>query len=135
MTRITFYLLSQQNREEFVCKLTEKAYKSQVPVFINAADAGHAQQINDQLWTFRQGSFIPHGLEADEDEHTPVVIGNGGKTGRDDGLMINLGADTPECFSRFERLAEVIDEAGKPAARERYKFYKDRGYEIETHKL
>jgi len=52
-------------------------------------------------------------------------------------LLINLGLDVPGFFSRFERVAEVVDgdETQKAKGRERFRFYKDRGYPLETHKL
>jgi DNA polymerase-3 subunit chi len=50
-------------------------------------------------------------------------------------LMINLAPVVPEFFSRYDRVAEVID--GDPARREqgrdRFRFYRDRGYELKTH--
>ncbi|RDJ93817.1 DNA polymerase III subunit chi, partial [Lacticaseibacillus rhamnosus] len=40
-------------------------------------------------------------------------------------------------FSRFQRLVEIVgtDASDRQAARERYRFYRDRGYEIRTHQL
>ena len=50
-------------------------------------------------------------------------------------LLINLGADTPAHFARFERLLEIIsaDDADKAAGRDRYRFYKERGYPLTHH--
>jgi DNA polymerase-3 subunit chi len=41
----------------------------------------------------------------------------------------------PVFFSRFRRLIEIVglDEADKAKARIRYKFYRDRGYEIKNY--
>jgi DNA polymerase-3 subunit chi len=52
-------------------------------------------------------------------------------------VLINLHDAPPPFFSRFERLAEVVgaDEAGAAAARERFRFYRERGYELRTHNL
>ena len=52
-------------------------------------------------------------------------------------MLINLHASPPPFFSRFERLAEIvgIDEAEASAARKRYRFYRERGYELRTHNL
>jgi DNA polymerase III subunit chi len=49
--------------------------------------------------------------------------------------MLNLAQSKPPSFSSFERLVEFvpIDGAALFSARERYKFYKDRGYPIKTH--
>jgi len=52
-------------------------------------------------------------------------------------VLINLHASPPPFFSRFERLAEVVgmDDNEVAAGRERWKFYKARGYEIRPHNL
>ena len=52
-------------------------------------------------------------------------------------VLINLQAEPPPFFSRFERLAEIvgIDEEDAVAARARYRFYRERGYELRTHNL
>ncbi|MGB1191745.1 MAG: DNA polymerase III subunit chi, partial [Pseudomonadales bacterium] len=52
-------------------------------------------------------------------------------------VLVNLTEETPECFSRFTRVAEVVmstDEA-KAKSRQRYKYYRDRGYPLEVHNL
>ena len=50
---------------------------------------------------------------------------------------VNLRADPPSFFSRFERLAEIvgIDETDVEAGRTRFRFYRERGYELRTHSL
>ncbi|THA38965.1 DNA polymerase III subunit chi, partial [Streptomyces sp. A1136] len=47
-------------------------------------------------------------------------------------VLINLSGNTPEHFARFERMFEIIssDEADKAAGRDRYRFYKERGYPL-----
>ena len=52
-------------------------------------------------------------------------------------VLINLTDTVPMFFSRFERVTEIVpaNEKSRHQARERYKFYQQRGYELETHKL
>jgi len=47
---------------------------------------------------------------------------------------LNLSGEVPFGFSRFNSLIEVVSEEPevRQPARERFKFYKDRGYEIQT---
>jgi len=51
--------------------------------------------------------------------------------------MINLGLEVPPFFSRFERVLEMVDgdAVQRAKSRERYKFYRDRGYELSSHNL
>jgi DNA polymerase III subunit chi len=50
-------------------------------------------------------------------------------------VLINLHETPPPFFSRFERLAEIVSEDGAAAARERFRFYRERGYELRTHNM
>ena len=51
--------------------------------------------------------------------------------------MINLAMDIPTFFSRFERVSEIVIEEDeiKTAKRENFRFYRERGYPSETHKI
>jgi len=52
-------------------------------------------------------------------------------------VLLNLRPEWPPFFSRFQRLIEIVslDEQDRADARERFRFYRDRGYEIRTHDL
>jgi DNA polymerase-3 subunit chi len=52
-------------------------------------------------------------------------------------VMLNLHVDSPLSFSRFERLIELVGvgDDDRRFARSRYRFYRDRGYEIRHHDL
>lgn len=52
-------------------------------------------------------------------------------------LLINLDSEVPLFFSRFHRLAEIVADSEdiKEKARQRYKFYKERGYPLVTHEI
>lgn len=145
MTRIDFYILEPEGagkgnnaRQLFACRLAEKAFSQGHRVYIHTGSAAEAEQIDDLLWTFKQNSFIPHGRiddEAGADEDTPVHIGHGEDAGSHDDVLINLGTEVPLFFSRFQRVAELVDPQGREPARQRYSFYRDRGYPLDTHNL
>jgi DNA polymerase-3 subunit chi len=52
-------------------------------------------------------------------------------------VLINLTDEQPLFFSQFNRVAEILDNTDnvKAAGRERYQFYKHRGYELDTHNI
>ncbi len=90
------------------------------------------------LWTFRQGSFIPHAtLERANPSMTPVIISGNDEAGEENDVLINLALEVPNFFSRFERVAELIDKEPelKSAGRARFRFYRDRGYPLNTHDI
>jgi DNA polymerase-3 subunit chi len=144
VTLIDFYILgghSNEARLTAACRIAEKATLSNQHVFICPASEGEARQLDDLLWTFSQGSFVPHRIVTGAEGEVPVepvLIGPGaGPVGEHWDLLINLSADVPEYFSRYARVAEVVDaEEGRRArGRERYRYYRDRGYTLNTHQV
>jgi len=142
MARVDFYVLAQADeraRHMLACKLAEKAWRLENSVYIHAKDSGDAQRLDELLWTFRDGSFVPHGLAGRDDgtENSPIMIGSGseGVGGRD--LLINLCDEIPAFIEGFPRVAELVtsDETCRLASRKRYATYRDQGHELNTHKL
>ena len=141
MTRVDFYVmpaLEETARLQLACRIAEKAYQLAHRVYIHTDDPQQAAQLDDMLWTFRQGSFIPHCLDTDEQlQSAPVVIGHQSLPAIEPQVLINLANEVPDYFSRFERVAEIVagTEETRQAARNRFKFYRERGYPLETHEL
>lgn len=140
MTRVDFYLLADSHpvaRHRFACRMTEKAYQLGHRVHIHAESMASARQLDELLWTFRDGSFIPHEVEPSDPELCPVSIGYTSAPNSTNEVLINLAATVPTFFSRFERVAEILDSdpASREEGRERYRFYRDRGYELSHHEI
>lgn len=144
MTRVDFYVLDDATdlaRERFACRLVEKAWRLKHKIYLHAASPEDAQRVDQLLWTFRDGSFVPHTVHSGEVDEplaaaTPVHIGSGAEPRFEADLLVNLDREVPLFFSRFERVAEIVaGEDGKTAARERFRFYRDRGYTLEHHKI
>ncbi len=141
MTRVDFYILQDARpdaRHTFTCKLTEKAYKQGHQVYINTASDQQMKQLDDLLWTYRDDSFIPHDCyTAGERAAQTILLGHAVEPEGPSDVLINLAGDIPRFFSRFNRVAELVagDDTDRESARARYRFYKDRGYTLNTHKL
>lgn len=141
MTKIDFYLLTgsgQQAREAMACKLIEKIFKLQHKLYIHTESQQDAQRLDDLLWTFRPGSFIPHAIyRPGQLPDTPIVIGCQDQSPDYGEVLLNLAHNVPLFFSQFDRVAEVVDaeDNARALARTRFKFYKDRGYELSTHEI
>jgi DNA polymerase-3 subunit chi len=145
LTRIDFYVLPEAppsggDGVMTTCRLCEKAYGGGQRVYVFAPDPEKAAAVDAALWSFRQGSFIPHerlGAAALEEPLPAVLIGSEEPPQQHSGVLINLGEEVPPFFSRFERLLEIVDGDAERRARSRvrYKFYRDRGYELSMHNL
>lgn len=144
MTRVDFYILPEgakppEGAVMTTCKLCDKATLAGQRVYVYAPNPEVANGVDSALWSFRQGSFISHErLGAPLGEPLPMVlIGDGEPPESYQHVMINLGAEVPAFFSRFERVLEVVDgdAAQRAQSRDRYKYYRERGYELASHNL
>ncbi|BCX89269.1 DNA polymerase III subunit chi [Methylomarinovum tepidoasis] len=142
MTRVDFYVLPGADasaRRVFACRLAEKAWKAGHKIFIRVNDAAEAGILDELLWTFRQGSFVPHSLaeNRDNDPLAAVLIGTGAAPEDFHDFLINLAPDVPEDWAHYRRLAEIVDqdEAVRQAGRQKYRFYQSQGLEPATHKI
>ena len=137
MTRIDFYV-DVDDQLAFACRLVAKALQQSVKVLIFAPAAQTAEAMDRLLWVSPPTGFLPHCMSHDRlAAETPVVIARQADELPHDELLLNLHDDWPAPFARFQRLAEIVscDEADRQQARSRFKFYRDRGYQIQTHRI
>ncbi|WML90568.1 DNA polymerase III subunit chi [Thiothrix lacustris] len=140
MTKIDFYVgktNSLQARLLLACKVIMKAHQQQMHTYIHTDTATTSAKLDDLLWTFNELAFIPHALAPTTEQNNRILIGHDHEPMENCGLLINLSNEIPSFFSRFERLAEILDqdEPVLHAGRKRYQFYRDRGYNLDYHQL
>lgn len=141
MTRVDFYLVNdaaEGSQDIAVCKLAHKAFRLGHRIYIFTPDSSHAQRLDRLLWIFSSGSFVPHGVNPESvDADMPVLIGYDEPPAACEDVLIQLAPQVPECFSRFRRVAEVVGSGDddKARARERFRFYRDRGYALQMHNI
>ena len=141
MTQIDFYILQpggQGNRYTLAARLTEKAWSAGHRVLIATDSEEELRHMNRLLWVHRDQSFIPHGILGKADPKlNPVLLSNNTEAGEEHDVLINLCIESPEYFSRFERVAECVDQEKQPldASRQRYSFYRKCGYPLNLHKI
>lgn len=135
MTQIDFYTNSP-DRCRTACVLAAKAYGRGLRTMIFSPDAATSARLDEMLWTTPALGFIPHCRAGDAlAEMTPIVIDHRGEDVTHDDVLINLSGERPAFFSRFRRLLEIVgvDDNDKTAARERWRFYRERGYPLDNH--
>lgn len=138
MTSIDFYF-NAGDRLEVACRLAGKALQQKKRMLIYAPQPEMAQRIDRLLWTAQAVSFIPHCAAHDSlAAQTPVLIAvDDAAPAAACEVLLNLSAECPPFFERHERLLEIVaqEEAERLAGRARFRFYRDRGYEIRKHDL
>ena len=136
MTRVDFHF-NAPDKLQYASRLVRKAYRAgqRVVVF---AEAGAVAELDRTLWTFSPTDFIPHVRATDPlAPQTPVILCSEACDTPHADVLVNLSRETPAFFSRFERLVEVVtaDEDDRSSARARWRFYRDRGYPLQSHDL
>ena len=137
MTTIDFYT-HVDDRLAVAAKLVMKAWAQHGSVRVLTPDAQATETLDRMLWLQPQTGFIPHcRLASPLAGETPVIVDHRLEHEGPAAVLVNLHASPPPFFSRFERLAEIVgsDEASAAAARERFRYYRERGYELRAHNL
>ena len=137
MTRVDFYQLNQgrHRREDVVCRLCAKAYAQKQKILVLTEGPDHSEQLDQLMWVYEDDSFLPHDVEETEGFQTPVLIHDNPPSVGGREILINLSSSIPDYFPQFERVLELVTEDNRDSARERYRYYKDRGYELYHHNL
>jgi DNA polymerase III subunit chi len=139
VAQIDFYVLERVDehaRNTLACKLAEKAWRLENTIHIHTMSKADAERLDELLWTFRDGSFVPHEL-AGGTTNAPVTIGFGDNTVKPRDLLITLCDEIPPFAETFPRVAELVtsDEDCRTKSRKRYAIYRDQGHVLETHKI
>jgi DNA polymerase-3 subunit chi len=132
MTRVEF-IFNVPDKLSKVTDLCEKAVAKGRQLTVITKNDVRNVVLQKQLWQQSATSFLPSSVpDAAMSQFSPIVLDTTGENLLQDDVLINMQAETPPFFSRFRYLVELVghEESDKAAARERFKFYRDRGYEI-----
>lgn len=133
MTRVRFYT-NVDDALALIRQLVTAAMARQRQVTVYVRDRQHAVSISDFLWSQPADSFLPNALaDTSEATHTPIQLAWLPEQIQQDDVLFNCQPLQPLFFGRFRHLIEIIsrDEADKAAGRQRWAFYRDRGYSVE----
>ena len=140
--RVDFYILEESSaagRLKLACRLAEKAYLAAQVALVWHTDAQELRLFDDMLWTFMDGSFVPHEMltPGASSNETPVLLSAGAAPPSTVDIIINLAADVPTCLAQTRRVAEIIDgdDSRRRAGRARFKAYRDLGIQPASHNI
>lgn len=142
MTEVSFHF-NVPDRTSYACRLLRKAVRQGVTVVV-AAPLPLLREFDAALWSFDPIEFVPHlTLRAGEPVAarfgaTPVWLTDDPRTAPCHDVLVNFHAAEPGVpigFESYLRLIEIVadDDAGRVAARERWKHYAARGYPLVRH--
>lgn len=134
MTELRFYHLSRKSLEQALPELLEKVLERGWRAVVMAGSAERVETLTQQLWTYKEGSFLPHGNAKDgHAAQQPVWL-----TVEDENpnaanvLLLTDGAASAN-IGAYELVCDIFDEAqdgAVEAARTRWQEYKTAGHTL-----
>jgi DNA polymerase-3 subunit chi len=131
---VWFYHLERSSAEQVLPELLEKTLGRGWKALVRGSDAGRMEVLDGHLWTYRDDTFLPHGLAREPmAERQPVLLTdrldnlNGG-----DALFLLDGAEPGDLagFSRCVLLFDGRDESALAQARGRWAGFKKAGHPV-----
>lgn len=139
--RVDFYVTkAKQPTPQFAlqtaCRIAEKAFSVGHRIHICVGSDNDCEKLDALLWTFRDGSFIPHEVSDAPIQSCPITLSTKIDAGHTD-MLLNVTHEIPENFMQFQRIAEIIDTQPEAvvAGRERYRFYRESGLDPQHHEV
>lgn len=134
MADIRFYHMEQTTLDRALPMILTKAYGSGQKILIRVPDKKEANRLNDLLWTFKDDSFLPHGLASDDraSQH-PILITTEQDNVNDAGILILTHGCTHDDVGSFNMVCEMLDgrvQSQIADARTRWKSYKEANHDL-----
>lgn len=131
---IWFYHLERSTLEQVLPGLLEKTRERGWRALVRAADERLIDEIDERLWTWRDDSFLPHGLASGADaERQPILLTDSSENPNGaQALFIVDGSELGDTkgFERCFIIFDGRDETALAGARVRWKSLKDQGAEL-----
>jgi len=139
MTEVAFHF-NAPDKLAYACRFARKVLRSDMRLVITGPGES-LDRLDRMLWGLGPSDFVAH-VRSDGDEDmvraSPVLLATDARTSSHHEVLLNLGQSVPEGFAQFEKLIEVVsaqDEEDRNAARDRWRHYAGRGYQIARHDL
>jgi DNA polymerase III subunit chi len=111
MTEILFYHLQRQPLEAVLPTLLQKSLERGWRAVVQVASEERLSALDDQLWTFTDESFLPHGTDREPNAaEQPVVLtlSEGNPNGASIRFLVE-GAAVPPDANTYQRMVVLFD--------------------------
>ena len=136
MTEISFYQVKDATPvavDMAVALLLEKVIKTGHNAVVRCASEDRLERLNNNLWTYKEDSFIPHGDTNDGfAESQPVYLCTGAENPNNADILMTISGAESSDFSTYARVIDVFDasDASIKQARQRWKAFSEKGYPL-----
>jgi len=109
MTEILFYHLEQRPLEQVLPLLLEKSLARGWRVVVEVGTRERAVVLDEVLWTFRDESFLPHGLAGSkQDDLQPVILSTGSDNPNNADVRFFVDRALPRSDGGYQRLVYMF---------------------------
>jgi DNA polymerase-3 subunit chi len=109
VTEILFYHLETQPLERVLPQLLEKTLERGWRAVVETASSERASALDALLWTWRDDSFLPHGIAGDEsDPDQPVLIATDEANANGANVRFFVDRAVPRSGEGYERLVYLF---------------------------
>jgi DNA polymerase-3 subunit chi len=139
--KANFYIFENIDKQQallYACRLIETAYTNNQTVYVQTNSTEESNLLDTLLWTYRDNSFVPHDIYDENKTNTAsVLIGHVAPPKSMSHAILNVSNHFPNSHQQFTDIIEIIfaDPTSQQLARDRYRQYRDSGFELNTHKL
>jgi len=134
MTAISFYHLLHLPLTSALPKLLEKALAADLKVVIKVGSGGRLRELDDALWSYDTGSFLPHGSTSGKfHDQQPVFLTTGDENPAGATILVLVDGMESDQLDKYDRCLELFDGTNQDAvaaARGRWKAYMDAGHSL-----
>ena len=126
MTEVYFYRVASESPGQALLELLQEALEKGHRTVLRAKDSNHAEQLCDWLWTFGDGTFLPHGTAEDGfEENQPIYITADAEVPNNAiWILLAEGARLePSEAGAFHRVSVLVSEHGRREARRVWKSF------------
>lgn len=143
--KVIFYLIENQSEsdelslllhEKLACEQIVDAWQKRKRILVACQDQPQAERIDEYLWQLKTDHFVPHNLAGEGMENgSPVEICWPEKRSSSKRqVLINLQDQFPDFSIIYNDVIDFVpvNSHQKSLARERYKAYKEVGFNLKT---
>lgn len=134
MAEVLFYHLTVSSLDEALPGLLERSVARGWRAVVQAGSEERRNALDSVLWTFRDDSFLAHGLDTDaEAENQPILLTTGTGNGNAAQIRFVLDGAEPPDLAGYERgvvLFDGHDESQLAAARNQWRVFREAGHAV-----
>ena len=133
-TEVNFYHLTRSSLEDALPRLLAKTLQAGERAVVMVGSPERVEALNTRLWTFDEGSFLPHGSARDgEADRQPVWLTHLDENPNGAAFLFVADRARSERVGDYKRCFELFDGRDDEAvtqSREQWKAYKAAGHTI-----